>query len=67
MQIVLVEVLAAVATAIAAASLVGTWRRLTRVTKSESITVTRQDTNKSVVLPKEYSPSAVRALSELVA
>jgi hypothetical protein len=67
MQTVLVEVLAAVAAAIATASLVSTWRRLTRTAKSESITVTRQDTKKSVVLPKEYSPSAVKALAELVA
>lgn len=67
MQIIYVEAVAAFAGVVATAGLVRMWKRLTKIDNKAPLVVTRQDTHKTVTLPREYSPEAVRALTELVA
>ncbi|MGI4874488.1 MAG: hypothetical protein ACRYFX_25305 [Janthinobacterium lividum] len=67
MQSFIIPVLAATASSVALGMALTTWRRLTKGLDKGDITVTRKGGDKSVTLPRNYSPAAVEQLLELTA
>ncbi len=67
MQTLIVEILAAVASSVAAGMAGMKWLRLKKSIDSGSITVVNKNNGKSATLPRNYSPAAVEQLLELTA
>lgn len=67
MNPVIFTVLAAVTSSVGLYGLVATWRRATASSEPAAILVIHKGTQKSAVVPREYSHSAVKKIADLAA
>ena len=67
MNPVVFTVLATITSSVGLYGLVATWRRATAAPEPASILVIHKGTQKSAVVSKEYSHSAVKKIAELAA